>query len=670
MIADRLYARIRPLARRLWPPAAFALILLARQAWPERSLSATGPAALWDHAFALAFTFFLLLAAARIGRWLLTKLQLLDGMGSIQGWTYSLATGLGGLGLALMALGLVGLLKPLWIAILITGMLLVRSSLDEAAPSMRERIARISSAWSGMTPIGRLALLLITSIGLTSVAHALTPAWSFDALMYHLEAPRRYLQAGRLLLLPDIWQANGPMAVELLYAAGLAFGSSSVARLLHFVMTSLLALAAFGFAREHLGSRYASTAAILLVGIPILPIWASIANIDSGWALFEALALFSAVHGISKSKSRWLYLSGILVGLAMTTKYLALAGLLSVAILLLIAKARSGALPTRTLAGFSAAAIVVGAPWYILNVVRAGNPIYPFLFGGPEWTPDRIAYLTTYLGSFGGPNQLISFLLAPLWLFSRNDLYASFISSLEYPSFLFPLALALPMVRADKPVRWLGLALLLRFALWGATSQQTRFLLPLYPGLAVLTAVVLHRGLSALVRPSTQRAIIVGLLGGLITVTLVFQVILWRDMLPGGVLIGTRSKDDFLRRNSETYAAQNYIMDQLPTDARVLMMFDGQGFYCDQRCVVDAEQSKWTQLVAQGASTAQVEAALRERGITHLLARNDSLNFFLQHDPRGWHTEAIRFYLQEFRPECSEAVYQSGGVTVERISCS
>ena len=51
--------------------------------------------------------------------------------------------------------------------------------------------------------------------------------------MYHLQAPRLFLEAGRLTPLPEIWQANGPLTIELLYGAALGLQSEPTARLLH-----------------------------------------------------------------------------------------------------------------------------------------------------------------------------------------------------------------------------------------------------------------------------------------------------------------------------------------------------------------------------------------------------------------------------------------------------
>jgi hypothetical protein len=54
------------------------------------------------------------------------------------------------------------------------------------------------------------AILLIFCI---TLSQALTPTWDYDALMYHLQGPRIFLDTGKILPLPDVWQANGPFTI-------------------------------------------------------------------------------------------------------------------------------------------------------------------------------------------------------------------------------------------------------------------------------------------------------------------------------------------------------------------------------------------------------------------------------------------------------------------------
>ncbi len=71
--------------------------------------------------------------------------------------------------------------------------------------------------------------------------------------MYHLQGPRIFLNSGKILPLADIWGANGPFTIEMLYMFGLRFGSDTFAKLLHMSYAILLVMSTFTFGRRFLG---------------------------------------------------------------------------------------------------------------------------------------------------------------------------------------------------------------------------------------------------------------------------------------------------------------------------------------------------------------------------------------------------------------------------------
>ncbi len=381
--------------------------------------------------------------------------------------------------------------------------------------------------WRACSLLGRAAAIGVSVIGLASLLNTMTPAWSYDALMYHLPAPLKYLEFGRLVLLPDMWQANGPMGIEMLNAYGLALGSASIARLVHLTYAVLLVLATFAFAHRFLDARLAWLSALMLVGIPIFPIWGTIANIDMAWALYEFLSVYALLVWVHSQRQGWGALSASSAGLALSTKYLGLAGAATVGVILIIWMLLTRAVSWRDLGRFVLLTITFGCPWYLLNLVRTGNPIYPFIWGGPGWDQERLGYLMTYLRSFGGPNALWLLPLAPIRVFTNGSLFTTFLSSIEFPSPLFLLALALPFTKPPRIFRLLAWVTALRFVLWGLGSQQTRFLLPIFPALAILSVFALNRLLDFVGSPSAQRIVLPGLLGGLLLTSVVYQGVFW-----------------------------------------------------------------------------------------------------------------------------------------------
>jgi hypothetical protein len=270
-----------------------ALVGVLRWVFPERPMDYVGPRALLDAAFALGLLGLTLLVAGGIGRKVQRWLKL-EGETRLEQAVFGLAIGLGVLAYGVLALGLVGSLRPwtilLWVVL-------------AGVWALREwtQIVGALMGWVGTRPGGwrRLGLgkgLVLIVGGLIfalTLFQALAPPWDYDGLMYHLQGPKLFLQAGRILPLPDNWQANGPFTVEMLYAIGMAFGSDTFARLMHLTYAVLLVLGTFAFGQRRLKTVGGWVTAAILIGIPIFPFWASLAYADIAWALYEFLGLYA-----------------------------------------------------------------------------------------------------------------------------------------------------------------------------------------------------------------------------------------------------------------------------------------------------------------------------------------------------------------------------------------
>ena len=640
-------------------------LALWRLGLPERSLSSAGPRALSDAAFAVVLLLLVLYAARGLGMLMLRHL----GVGApdpLLGLVFSVAGGLGVLAYGVLALGLLSVLRPtaifVWVGI-------------ATVVAWRETVVHCGAWGDPLQPFRRLspglkaALVTAIAVFFFSLVQAMTPVWDYDGLMYHLQAPALFLKAGRLLLLPDLWQANGPLAAEMLYLVGLAAGSEVFSKVIHLAIAAFLVIATFAVARRHLGERAGWLAGGILLGVPILPVWGSLAYADMTWALYEFLALTAYLEWRASPRRGWLLVSGVMLGLAMGSKYTALA-ILPVLVLavLLDPQAGAGAKRIRSALWLGLTGVMVASPWYAKNLLWAGNPFYPFFFGGPEWTPRRLQMLMAYLQSFGTGRSLADYLLLPVSLLTRRAAFGTFMSRIDIPSPLLYLALGFPFLRRDHPFRPLGWILLLRFALWAAGTQQTRFLLPLYPVLALLSAAVLEAWIAHAGARRWRRAATIGIVAGMVGVTMAYQMIYMASTRPVRVVVGAETKNAFLERSVYDYAALRHITSRLGESDRVFMAWDGQGYYCDQRCVPDAEQSQWTQLIAAASSPEHLTAALREREVTHLLVDLEGLSFLLNHDPTGAHAVAASF-LADYAPVCLEAVFESEKVVLYRMEC-
>ncbi|MFC1975340.1 ArnT family glycosyltransferase [Chloroflexota bacterium] len=679
--------------------ALAVLLIVLRWLFPERPMDYTGPRALLDTGFALGLLGITVLLAGGLGQKVLRWLRLED-LTRLEQAVFGLAIGLGILAYGVMALGLVGLLHPwtilLWLVLVALWTWREWREIVSGVPNFFKQQVQ---SWhrlgpnrsyscilckkmrhmaeilfgSGSSGLGRKRKLFLLSgslILVLALLQALTPPWDYDGLMYHLPASYLFLKGGRIVLLPDIWQANGPFTIEMLYIIGLGFGSDTFSNLMHLTYAALLVLATFTFGQRHLKPVGGWVAAAVLLGIPILSVWATWAYADMAWALYLFLGLYALTFWVKDSQYNWLILAGLVTGLALGSKYLALGGGGILGLWVLWHSRNQGWRATLTHGlMFGGVALFVGSFWYFKNWFLAGNPVYPFVFGGPGWSQERLSILMAFLNSFGTGRSVWDYLLLPWNIYARHLEFAGFLGETEWPGFLFPLALLYPWTRKSGTMAGVAVVTMLWFVIWGLGSHQIRFLLPLFPGLSLLTSRVLLSLTTHYRLQKWRQVFMTGLVGSLVAITLLSSLLLVVDRRPLAVIFGMETKDHFLRRLVNNYSALQFVRTNLDSQARVLIMWDGRGYYCGERCLSDTEQSRWVYLISPTPDVSSVVAKLQNMGVTHLLFNMDQADFVIKKDRTGRHRYALDFFLRDFRRSCTREIYRDEAVHLFELTC-
>ena len=644
-------------------------LALVRVFLPERSLDALGPAALLDAASTLSLLILFLSVAAGLGIEVLRRFPFPD-LDRLDQFVFGLPIGLGLFSLTFFALAAIGLLQPAAIAatMLLFGLLSAYSWWRlwvDGLLAIRKNLAGWRKPHLHLR-IGALITLMLLAL---TVLHALTPPWSYDALMYHLAAPRLFLEAGRLLFLPEIWQANGPLLTEMLFLPGLAFGSDSFARLIHATFGLWLSLAVYAFALRFINQRTARLSFWIFIGVPGLPIVAGFAYVDLAWALYTFLAVYALARWSQNTDVRgWLTLAGVLIGLAMGTKYLALGGFAVLTCWILLHGFRKK--QPRTLAyaaRFILTASLIAAPWYLKNLFLAGNPVFPFGNGGPGWPPERLDLLLSHLGSIGRPENALEYLLLPWNLYFHPQAYRTLGG--EGLSIFFPLALFYFRRRKSAALDLLAFTTVFLTIFWLATSVQIRFLFPVFPPLSILAAIVLDD----LIEGAKARARVAATLEALPMLPMLISLITVLGILLSvkapAVLLGQESRGEFLERTVFDFRAHEYIQENLPDDARVLMLWDGQTYYCGSRCIPDADQARWPLLVFDNPDAEQAAKRLQAQTATHLLVSPGDAAHMIESDPSGRHESSFAYLLETFIPACTRELYSDEHMLLLELTC-
>jgi len=566
-----------------------------------------------------------------IGLLLLERLDLKP----LERMVWAAPLGLGVVSLIGLGLGAVGLLQPwlLW-SLTVVGFMGAGCRLLRA---LRE-------AWADRTwrPQGRFEIFLAGYCGITLVialAWALTPPTAWDGLVYHLTGPKLYLATGRISHSLDLPYLGFPQLTEMLFTWAMGLVGESAAAPIHWFYGVFGVLVLVSAGRRWLGGRTGWLAAAVLLSARSIVLLAGWPYVDLALLLYATLAFLALACAFEEDvqSHRWLALSGAYAGLALSTKYTALALLPALGLVLLVFQASDSGLGTHNLQLAAREWLLVGgialfvwSPWLVKNFLLTGNPTYPFFFGGVYWDDWR-AWWYDRPGTgllYTAPWKLLT---AP-WdttVWGREGLagYSATVGPLFLMFLPFLLLVWRRLPTAQR--RWLRAALvfcgvLYGFWLWGvartALLMQTRLLFPAFGLLALIVGAAV--GLRSLpLRPLDlgwlARAIVLGVLG----LTLVASFLSTVQAQPLGVLLGHESRGEFLaRRLGWYYAALEYINQELPPDAVVLFLWEPRSYHCAVDCRPDTLLDRFLHATRlYGAHADAIATAWRAKGVTNVL---------------------------------------------------
>ena len=550
---------------------------------------------------------------------------------------FATGIGLGIIAYATLGLGLLGLFHS-WALVLLLGLFALagRGEWTHLPRLLRE-------AWASREPLGSFEkgiALVIAVLALFSLLQALTPPTDYDGLVYHLTAPKTYLAEHRLVSFPHLPQANFPATAEMLYTIAMGLGSPMTAKLIHLSFALLTSMAVFSLARRFLNPKVAWLSLAVLWSIPVFVAEAGWAYIDLVWAFYEFLVLYAFLLWRQNPNRKWLLCGGLFMGFALGTKYLALQGfiLLFATIAFSSWQSNQGRLDrtAKDLLLWVAIAAALASPWYLKNWIWLDNPIYPYFFGGLNYPVQRVqadAYLAANLGC---GHSLQCYLSLPWMIYTRSYLFGH--APPAFPSFL---SLFLPfwlVWRKNRTVNWLLALSLARLAFWAITTQDLRFLLPVYPALSVITAYILYQIANLRLRRLPWDFFVRALVISVLLISLGLQLLSTLLILgnPFPVILGLESADTYLRQGLNDYPITQYVNKSLPEQSRLLLIGDKRGYYLQREYIPDATNNIWWgYLVPLGGSQEGILALLQRWGVSHIILSEPDVEWLLAWDVEG-----------------------------------
>jgi Dolichyl-phosphate-mannose-protein mannosyltransferase len=483
-----------------------------------------------------------------------------------------------------------------------------------------------------------------TTVALTALAATvvlslfvadLVPDVGWDDSAYHLTVPRLWLEHGGFRRIPFNVPSNWPLSVELLYGLAMALQDYRLARLVHWFFLVCTLVLAHRFTRRLTGSGAAgSVAACLVLANPVVLFEAGQANVDIALAFFLLFGFVALERREELPPHAAVIAAGLCGGLAAASKISGMfvpMALVPVAWMQRAGRRRGreaflgAATDTFWLAGLS---LLVALPWYVKSYLQTGDPWYPALYpllGGVEWSQDLHTALTAWNRSIGMGRAPSDYVLLPARvMLSSGWGYDRFHGPVSR-SWVLWVPLAIAACRRSPTVARALVASAVYFVLWAAVRQETRYLIPILPLLAVAAAQALWLlVLQPLGENAKANGRVAGTWAAAAVLVAVQALLLWSARGTIRQAVGAARSIVVEGRTSEEAAmtgTERFIASALPAGSRLLLLNTNQGFFIRRDYVSDSffEASQLNDLLWRDPSADGIRRTLASLGATHVL---------------------------------------------------
>jgi hypothetical protein len=504
---------------------------------------------------------------------------------------------LGGLSLLVFTLAHAGLVAPVYMAcavalsllcffLILRRFLCLRSFQGGVCPS--EGFLPPSEGRLSLVEWGVLCVLFV--FVLLVLPFNLAPPIARDELIHHLTLPALYLREGTVVERPYMGFSYFPMNINMLYLAGLSFGSDVLPRLVHHGFGLLTALGIYSYMRWRVPRVYALLGALLFVATPVVINMSRTAYVDLGAAFFSTMALLALLQ-FRHSGKRWFFYSAVLLGFALGAKYnmlVVLFLLTPMAVVISIKKGETQLAAIKTGILYLVVALAVFSPWMIRNLIWTGSPLYPLLgffvdaaagavHTGGAVSPIEKRYLLYGEGIF----DIITVPLRMFWQGVDGSLR-------RFDGVLNPVALLFIVLafvkKPGKTSRYLWYLSAFACAFFALTFFTTdlviRYLLPLIAPVVIISVV----GIKAAVERSTFSRY-VALLGLVcfFAFSFVYLYGLHLRYAPIDYLTSGQNRAQYLSQNLPDYKTTAFANANIAKDSKVLFFFTGERTYYWER---------------------------------------------------------------------------------------
>ncbi len=488
---------------------------------------------------------------------------------------FSYALGFGVISYLILALGAARFLySSVMVPVLIVIGILV-------LPEIRNLISFVSSSKKSVfSP----EFVLAAAISLILLLAALAPSYSNDSMVYHLTDAKYFANYHYIgLISNNSTNALWPYMVEMYFTLLLLFKLPAALGLVQFSLYIACAFAVYAFCQRYLTRQAGWLAVLIFMLVPGIFMDTLQTYVDIGAALYCFLAIYAFLVWVDVRKRRWLVLSSVMTGFALSVKYFSLIILFILlpyyVYLFLRGKIRSGSEFVKLGAIFILGVLASSSAWYIRQYIVLGNPFFPFfqsIFGLSGLDPEAMKQIseTTIRSSFGLGSSLWDLVKLPwdLVMYPRK-----FGGEQLGPLFLAVLPAVFFLKKIPKPVKRILIFCAIYFVIWFLQYQNLRFLLAVVPMLSIICAYTVLRLTE---KKQTVDRIISAVTG--LYLLICFGLLMYYA-LPGiKVVVGIDNADAYLKRNERSYGVSRFINEALPLQANILIVGDTHSYFIDR----------------------------------------------------------------------------------------
>jgi 4-amino-4-deoxy-L-arabinose transferase-like glycosyltransferase len=354
-----------------------------------------------------------------------------------------------------------------------------------------------------------------------------------------------------------------PKLGELVYIGALAVGNEITAKVLHFIFGILTCIVIYKLTRRYYSKKIALIAVVIFYSNLVVA-WESItAYIDLIRTFFEILSLSTFLNWYESKKNQLLILTAIFIGLAVSTKLIALGSLaIFVVLIIYLFKNKLAQIPY-TIFVILILSFTIPLPWFVFSFLNTGNPMYPFF---------------TNLYSASVPQiKIVNILhdLMSLFLYSSDPISPVYIILLPLVFILYP--------KLKPGLKIIALYSLLSLIIWYFTPRTGggRFILPYLPAFSILCAALID-----LLKNKwfVLRQIVLGTIIFVALVTLFYRGTANAKYL--SVILGKETKENFLTNHlnfsyGDFYDTDNYFKNNITSKDTVLLYGFHNLYYVD-----------------------------------------------------------------------------------------